>query len=105
MGLLAAHKDNFELLERKYNLIGTLLLNTPYMETTALPDISVKIIEFVGTAIDVVPSSVVPSFVPLLRSLSHLTSLYNKKHQYIMVRIHETLKTLITYKAQYKQVY
>jgi hypothetical protein len=104
MGLLAANKANFEVLESKYMLIGTLLKNIPYLVTTSLPDISIKTIEFVATALDVVPLEIVHVFPQLLSSLTHLDSVYDKKHQYLVVRVHETLKTLISFKASYKQL-
>ena len=104
MGLYASHQDNFEILESKYLLLGTLLKLTPLMVTTKLPDITIKMIEFIATALDVVPQETLHIFPTLLLSLNCLDRKFDKKHMYLTVKLIESMKTLISYRASYRQL-
>ncbi len=64
----------------------------------------IKTVEFVATALDVVPLEILHIFPQLLMDLNCINRLYHPRHLYLSLKIIESIKTLISYKSSYKQL-
>ena len=83
-----------------------MFLNLPHMVTSTLAESVIKIIEFISTALDIVPHNILRVMPVTLSSLCDLDDEKdcNRQHVYLTIKIVEVVRAMCAYKATYKEV-